>query len=175
MKQTFLKAVLLPALVACLSGCEGMQGRPERKKLPQLTADESWEGRPAAGTGHEQYPETFYAYHDTLISGRTYVAVQLQKPTLDTVAMALANAYEPLAGNFLAMLRQQGKSGILIDLRSPGQETAQQAGFQVQHDSGSSLPVVFVWDRYSAARAALLIRRLEQATSIRVTSLKTDF
>lgn len=174
MKHTFLKALLLVTLVGLFASCDDAPGKaPSRKKLPQLTADQSWEGY--QGLQLQQEPpgnnattvQAMVAYNDTIVGGKPFIALSLRNQEADSMALALVNLYEPMASQAMLLLKQQGKNGAVLDLRSEHTGKPVKATYTVQNETGLAMSLLFVWDTQSVGRAVGFTTRLQQITGIR--------
>jgi len=169
-------------LVLLLVVAWSCNGRPPRKKLPELAGDlASWEGLMTTADRHpEQIPglPPFYASDTTLILwGRTtdLLTITLPEPAYDSLTMHLVTLWSPMARTLLNQLAARGEKGVLIDLRtvpswqdrSGGSSTAYWVEKQGSAGSRLSLPVVFCWDPGSAVRATAFIDVLREMPGFR--------
>jgi hypothetical protein len=178
--QPWLGLLLMAAL---LSGCEG---RPARKKLPDLDGVEvSYEGTNSIG---DRTPETipglppFYATDTNMrIGGRAtgLLAIALPDPDFDSLAQRMVTAWGPSAALLRDQLLSQGCKGVLIDLRTkagPSAHDARTESYRVEGQQAAtvflSIPVVFCWDAASAGRAMAFIDALRAMPEFRFTRIE---
>jgi len=156
-----------PVFIACtacilLAGvaCSGGQQKPARKKMPdfnRLGISESFydTGTPAGLAG---FP--FSTGEMDVKSGSTqstFHAVALPDASFDSLAMGIIASHASTAISLLGEWSKQAEKGVVIDLRSPKSESGQRADYILQRTGEFSIPVVFLWDRSSEARAAAFI------------------
>ncbi|HTR28568.1 MAG TPA: hypothetical protein VMH27_04830 [Puia sp.] len=99
---------------------------------------------------------------------RDFLVLAIPDPARDSTIGTLIATGENLAPYLLNELHQLNKSGIVIDLRlAQGTPTIRQ-DYQVTSTAlkASNLPIVFLWDQYSADRAAYFTRYVEQFPGI---------
>jgi hypothetical protein len=188
-KNPFSKYRFWLVLVLIIIAVWSCNGRPARKKLPDLAGDPAfWESTMTIVDRHpEKIPglPPFYASDTTLLlGGRTsdLLTISLPDRTYDSVAVQLVTAWSPMARTLLDQLAARGEKGVLIDLRISlsrqdhfgDRSTAYQVESQVSAGARLSLPVVFCWDRASAARAAAIINRLRGIAGFRYTPIDGD-
>ena len=95
----FLSTTLL------LSGCGG---KPERKKLPDVSLFPGWEDMPLAKASQG----LLFTGDTSIQEGTTltrFSAVALPDPSFDSLTVAMVNGYAPLAGTLLSQWELQGK------------------------------------------------------------------
>ncbi len=168
---------LLPLILFVLivqQSCSSGPSVPPRKKMPELTSlqgPESYipysERQSTAGL-----PFTT-GYVDLQVGGgtATLFAVSLPDATDDSLIMNLINTYRPLAVPLLTGWVQQQQYPVLIDLRAHGSQHTQRADFLLQKEGSFTLPVVFLWDSYSAGRAGNYMQLMHTNPAISVTRL----
>jgi hypothetical protein len=185
-KILFSQRRLWLGLVLIIFAAWSCNGRPARKKLPDLAGDgASWEG---AMTTPNRHPEQitglppFYAGDTTLLlRGRTtnLLTITLPEPAYDSLALQLVTTWSPMARPLLDQLSAWGEKGVLIDLRtgpsrqdlSGGWSTAYQVDRQGSAGTRLSLAVVFCWDGAAAARATKFIDALREMPGFRYTRI----
>jgi hypothetical protein len=115
-------------------------------------------------------------YIDLQVGGgtETLFAVSLPDAADDSMIMNLVNTYRPLAVPLLTSWVQQQQHPVLIDLRAPGSQHTQRADYLLQKQGAFSLPVVFLWDSYSAGRADSYMQLMYTNTAISVTCLSRN-
>jgi hypothetical protein len=185
-KNLFSLYRLWLSLVLIIIAAWSCNGRPARKKLPDLGGDlASWEGIKINQDRHpEQIPglPPFYASDTTLrLGGRTtdLLTITLPDPAYDSLATKLVTAWSPVARTLLDQLAARGENGVLIDLRTDptGQDHSgiESASYQVDRQvlAGAriSVPVVFCWDATSATRATAFIEALREMPGFRYTQI----
>lgn len=166
-----ITAVTLIAFEGC--GSPG-QSIPERKKMPELTSLQGPESYAPYGERQSVAGLTLTTgYVDLQVSGGTesLFAVSLPDAADDSLIMNLVETYRPLAIPLLSTWAQQLQYPVLIDLRAPGTQSTQRADYLVQKQGAFSIPVVFLWDSYSAGRANNYMRLLNTAPAISVTRI----
>lgn len=107
-----------------------------------------------------------------------YMLIPLPDPADDSATMNMVNTYKPIAIPFLTQWAQQQQTGVVIDLRADENQQLQRAEYLVQRQNAFSIPVVFLWDRSSAVRAASFISILEAYPAVkanRISSRGTGF
>ncbi|WP_146217454.1 hypothetical protein [Chitinophaga sp. S165] len=112
-------------------------------------------------------------YVDLQVSGgtATLFAVSFPDATDDSLILNLINTYRPLAVPLLTQWVQQQQYPVLIDLRAPGSQHTQRADYLLQKEGAFTLPVVFLWDNYSAGRAGNYMQVLYSNPAISVSRL----
>lgn len=187
------KWILLVALGACLASCH--RGRPARKELPEylgalpeipatVTPNPSRiEGRPGdGGSGTQTAPSASgYLFYSTdtslLLQGlrRDLLVLAIPDPANDSAIGAMIAAGHALAPYLLSELRQDNKTGIVIDLRLGDHTPTIREDYLVSSPAleAQDMPVIFLWDRSSAGRAAAFAQYLEQFPGI-TWSLSND-
>ena len=111
----------------------------------------------------------FYTSEVEIQSGgtmETFVAVSLPDPANDSLAMSLVNSYKPLALPLLAEWGTRERKGVLIDLRSSASPAIHREDYVIERGDAFSIPVVFLWDPASAARAAAFIGLLQSIPAV---------
>lgn len=168
MKRSFFAFTGLLVLAGLCAGCEGSTGGPpERKKLPDLAGSPSWEGPYQQEQEQQEFPSgKLFVYSDTSIDGKTYISLLLHNPAQDSVALALINMYKPMVGSAIGFLQQRGKAGVLLDLRGKAGSREFSASFVTKNRQGLSMPVIFLWDASSGARADLFMERLREIPGV---------
>lgn len=149
-------------LIGIFSSCGG---RPERKKMPEF-AGLNLEGEPpfkSQETGIKEWP--FYTGDTSImIDGTvsTFLSLAMPYPAYDSLAWSTVKAYEPFAVSFLMEWARLGKDGILIDLRNNTGRETHRADFRIEGRESAimPIPVVFLWDAGSTARATAFIGTL---------------
>ena len=166
--------ILIIALGAGLASCH--RGRPARKELPEYlgTLPET----PATVTPLPSHlgarlSGNYLLYStDTslLIRGdhRDLLLLALPDPSHDSTIQAMIAAGQPLVPFLLTELHQQNKSGLVIDLRLGDNTPTIREDYMVTSAvlKERDFPVIFLWDRSSAGRAAAFTQYLEQFPNI---------
>jgi hypothetical protein len=147
------------ALISC------QRSRPVRKKLPpELT---SFSDVPPQLTPVKAPSDILFYYSDTtlLIQGlrRNLAVIGFADPDKDSTIRALINAGQSLTSYWLAELRRDNKTGIVIDLRQDEYSPSIRKDYLVEP---AGLPIIFLWDKTSAARAAAFTQLFEQFPGI---------
>ncbi|KAA2238947.1 hypothetical protein F0L74_22290 [Chitinophaga agrisoli] len=174
LSKRLLSAGGLLSLAVTLSfqSCAPSGGGSSRKKMPELTGSQSLESYVPYGMqqGNAAFPFAT-GYVDVMANGQmeTLLSVALPDAAEDSMMLSIIAHYKPLATMLLTQWAQQQKTGVLIDLRSSPVTTALRADFMVQRQDAFSLPVVFLWDRNSAPRAAGYMRLLDSAPGFNIT------
>lgn len=169
--------ILLPLMLFVLvvqQSCSSPAQAPPRKKMPELTSLQGPES-------YIPYSERMSAtglpfttgYVDLQVGGgtETLFAVSLPDAADDSLIMNLVNTYRPLAVPLLTGWVLQQQHPVLIDLRAPGSQHTQRADYLLQKEGAFTLPVVFIWDSYSAGRADSYIQLMYTNPAISVTRL----
>jgi hypothetical protein len=163
MKQYFYFFVTIALLLA------GCGGKPERKKLPDLSIFPGWEETPL----DKAHQGLLFTGDTSLEEGSRltcFSGIALPDPAFDSLTVAMVRGYGPLAETLFSQWETQVKKGVLIDLRSgPGVDYFR-ADFavspQVSGNAKTKVSVVFIWDRPSANRAGYLIEAMESVSEI---------
>ena len=99
------------------------------------------------------------------------LVIPLPDPAADSATISLVNSYKPIAIPFLTQWAQQQQTGFIIDFRQDEGLQVQRAEYRVQRENAFTIPVVFLWDRHSAARAAHFMNMLETFTSVKANRI----
>ena len=170
------KWILLVALGACLASCH--RGRPARKELPEYLG--ALPEIPATVTPKPSRIEAGfrnsagYLFYSTdtslLLQGmeRELLVLAIPDPAHDSAIGDMIAAGHALAPYLLSELRQNNMSGVVIDLRLGDNMPTIREDFRVTSAAlgAQDMPVIFLWDRSSASRAAVFTRYLEQFPGI---------
>ena len=100
--------------------------------------------------------------------------IPLPDPADDSATLALVNNYKPIAIPLLTQWAQQQQTGVVIDLRKDESQQVQRTEYLVQRQNAFSIPVVFLWDRSSAARAAGFINILESYPAVKANRISSS-
>lgn len=172
MKEFAFKTLAATLVLSLSWGCDGLpKNRPERKKLPALSSyrDELEPRNNVTRADLTQWP--FYAA-DTSVSLGGYrqpcQLFRLPDPAYDAMAWGIVKAYEPLLLPLLTTLFDQGKKGIVVDLRQGklAGSSRSDLAVRVRADQSLSLGVVLLWDAASATRANALLSELQSSSLI---------
>jgi hypothetical protein len=181
-KNQVLQRRLWLGLVLIIVGVWSCNGRPARKKLPDIAGDQaSWEGVRTAADRHTEQIfglPPFYVGDTTLrLAGRTsdLLAISLPEPAFDSLAVQLVATWSPMARTLMDRLAARGDRGVLIDLRTGssrqdhpgGSSTTYRVDRQEPTGARLTLPVVFCWDLASTARAMAFIDALREIPGFR--------
>jgi hypothetical protein len=117
---------------------------------------------------------TNYLFYSTdtslLIDGlrHDFLVLAIPDPSHDSTIGALVSAGFNMAPFLLAELHQLRKTGVVIDLRLSGAGPTVRQDYQVTSSflKETNLPIVFLWDRDAAGRAAFFSQFLEQFPGI---------
>ncbi len=180
MKTTLFLCTLF--CIACLS-CQ--RGRPARKELPPSLSSlpeigatvtplpSRWSVAPPQTSSSSSSSSYLFYSTDTalLIDGirHDFLVFAIPDPSYDSTIGALIASGESLAPFLLAELHTLNKAGVVIDLRlSSSYGPTIREDYQVTSGSLSvtKLPVVFLWSRDAAGRAAFFSQYLEQFPGI---------
>jgi hypothetical protein len=173
MKRLFFKVSLVVTLAGLFAACDDSPGKgPARKKLPSLIEDQSWEGYQGLQLQQEQSgdnattAQALVAYNDTIVNGKPFIGLSLHNLAVDSMALALVKMYEPMAGTAITFLKQQGKSGAVLDFSNQQTNKPLKATYSTKNSTGQSISLIFVWDAVSADRAAIFMSRLQEVPGI---------
>lgn len=159
MTHRLIFGILLSLL--CFS-CQ--RGRPGRKTLPPESVSLNDES-PSYNT-HPPVSNILFYYSDTslLWQGlrRNLAVITLASPNKDSVICSVINAGQSLLPSLFTQLRGESKSGVVIDLRQVATQPTIRQDYLISTDKSDQLPVIFLWDRSSAARASIFINLFEQ-------------
>jgi hypothetical protein len=165
--KLFFTACMVAVLLAVTS-CGGGTAKPERKKM--LTVNSlgvSEQYNASSSTGLVDFP--FSTGEMDVQSGsiaRTYHSVSLPDASYDSIAIGLIAGRRPLAVSLLAQWAQQEHKGVVIDLRSSTGANGQRADYTLERSGAFSIPVVFLYDRSSAARVAAFVEIMQSVPEI---------
>ncbi|MBS1579030.1 MAG: hypothetical protein JST29_05255 [Bacteroidetes bacterium] len=100
---------------------------------------------------------------DMLFNGvpTSCVSIALTDPSMDSSAMNLLNTYKPFALPLIAEWAKQNKA-VALDFRTIG-GTEERAEYTIERPGSFSIPVIFLWDKLSARRAAFFMQQLNDA------------
>ncbi len=101
-------------------------------------------------------------------TGASWLTFPLPNASYDSLAFSLAETYRPVAGPLIQQWARNNDNGIVLDLRS-GNHGVQRATFSVETPV-RSIPVVLLWDRFSAFRASAYLRTLKTVPGIKTLS-----
>jgi hypothetical protein len=163
MRNWILFALLISG--ACIS-CQ--RSRPARKKLPpELT---SFSDVPPQLVPVKAPSDILFYYSDTalLIQGlrRNLAVITLADPEKDSTIRSLVTAGQSLTSFLVAELHRDNKTGLVIDLRQDEYSPTIRQDYLVEPTGQEKLPVIFLWDKSSAARAAMFTQLFEQFPGI---------
>ncbi|ATL49219.1 hypothetical protein COR50_19700 [Chitinophaga caeni] len=171
MKKLLLTCCGLALFTGLLSSCG--PSKPERKKLPMYSEAATWEGPygyrgiQATEPGNAS-TAAYFTYADTLVAGQRYAHLNMFNPELDSLALAAAKFYQPMATAAVQLLKQQGISGVVADFRMPNSLGFKQSSFLATDLMGQTAPVIFLWNDASAARAAVFMQTLNTTQGLKV-------
>jgi hypothetical protein len=169
-----MKTTLLFSTLFCLACLSCQRGRPARKELPPSLSTLPEIGAtvtpfPSRWSLAPQQPSNYLFYStDTslLIDGirHDFLVLAIPDPTHDSAIGALISSGQSLAPYLLTELHQLNKAGVVIDLRLSDNSPTIREDYLVNSNAlkETNLPVVFLWDRDAAGRAALFTQYLEQ-------------
>jgi hypothetical protein len=175
MKNRRLVSIFFCLCFACVS-CQ--RGRPARKELPP-----SLSSLPEIGSTVTPFPSRWslapqqssnYLFYCTdtalLIDGirRDFLVLAIPDPVHDTTIGSLISSGQSLAPYLLTELHQQNKAGVVIDLRLSAASPTIREDYLVNSSDWKEnhLPIIFLWDEYSASRAAFFTQYLQQFPGI---------
>lgn len=168
------KAAVLALATILLYGCAA-SGGGQRKKMPEFANSEGeFEAfQPFKNQKSEGYGLGFNTINtDVMYNGVTTECVSVTLPSsLDAQASALFSLYKPLAGVLLGEWAKQQRNGVVIDLKSAPGPGGSRADYQIKNPDDSSIPVIFLWNNQSAARASLYISMLSEVPGVTVKLL----
>ena len=171
------QAVMVSLALTVFISCGQAKKKPARKTLPELT-DSFHGGRDQARMTADKNP--FHIGDTTMvISGLRHqmLTIGLPNPEFDDVAMNIANAYafEPLTNMLWERLLDDQKTGLIVNfIQNNGNQLQQlqQQSFTVENSDPQlkKLPVIFICDESSKARAAVFVARLGELSFIKLNS-----
>jgi hypothetical protein len=151
-----VKIALFVCWTLALCGCDG---RPDRKKLPDLTSLQGWEDTPLPKADNQP----FIASDTAIMKGSKlsrFFSISMPDPRNDSLAISLVTNYGPFARSFIEKWVNQQKTGILIDLRTKAGNENHRADFLVKSSlpgsSNFNISLIFIWDGASAYRYVYL-------------------
>ena len=149
----FLFAVILYSCVP------GRSSETNRKKMPELSDESSFEGpSPFGSSGLSDLSgyQGFYAAVPPEDIPRGYLYFPLPDPSGDSMSLAVLQNYKDLAIPFLQSWARDNHQGIAIDLASHRGAPIQRGYYTFQKEGMFSIPVLLLWDDGSAGRVATL-------------------
>jgi hypothetical protein len=167
---------LLTGLVCCflimfLFGCSGIPGIPgipgasvpSRKKMPDFSDDDNdFEiSAPFNNAAKSQRNEEFSftaSNVDLMMNGtmQGFVSIPLPDETTDSAAISLVNTVKPFAMMLLSSWAKQQRHGVLIDLSKHAGSQVYRTDYLLKKSGGFAIPVVVMWDQFSAGRVTTL-------------------
>lgn len=161
-KWIFLGLLASGAFISC------QRSRPARKKLPPEL--NSFSDVPPQLTPVKASSDVLFYYSDTtlLIQGlrRNLAVISFADPDKDSTIRSLVFAGQSLTSYWLAELRRDNKTGVVIDLRQDEYSPSIRKDYLIDPAGQEKMPVVFLWDKRSAARAATFTQLFEQFPGI---------
>lgn len=173
-RRNLLIATFALVLGLALTACQ--RGRPARKELPGYLG--TLPEIPATVTPFPAHAATRltgnYLMYSTdtslLVDGdrRELLVLAFPDPAHDSTLQAMIGAGRSLAPYLLNELRSQHKAGLVVDLRVDPASPATREDYLVSGDAirAHDFPVIFLWDRNSAGRAAAYTQCLTQFPGI---------
>lgn len=157
----YKRVALIPLLMLMLYSCMPGAGVPARKKWPELNGFQG-----AFQTG----------YTDMMMGNgmATLFTISLPGAGDDSAIMNLVNTYRPFAVHLLTQWAQQQHKGVLIDLRANAGQDLHRADYLVQREGAFSIPVVFLWDGFTAGRAAAYMNLLHISPAVNVNQVSGE-
>ena len=153
-------------------GCGGPT-KPARKKMPGFNS--LGVSDPINPTGLTDFP--FSTGEMDVQSGSTqsvFHSVALPDASYDSLAMGIIARNRPYAVSLLGQWSKQDGKGVVIDLRGNGGNTGHRADYILERAGEFSIPVIFLWDRSSEARAAAFIDIMRSEPSIQCRRMGND-
>lgn len=148
-----------------------------RKKMPDLTSDNSLEGpMPFQATTPPPGPDAF-AFHTSNIdleiggSMQGFLYVPLPDAANDSLAIALLHSYKLMAMPLLNTWATQQHEGVAIDFASHNGAPTHRSDYTLEKAGEFSIPVVIIWDQASAARVAQLRSIAAELPGVTLTSI----
>jgi len=165
-----------PVFIACttwvlLTGtaCGGGPQKPARKKMPEFNRLGISEQFNSPGTTADWANFPFSTGEVDVQSNNTqsvFHFVALPDAGYDSLAMHIIAGRQSEAVSLLAEWARQEEKGVVIDLRSRAAETGHRTDFTLERPGEFSIPVIFLWDRSSEARAAAFIDIMHSVPAI---------
>jgi hypothetical protein len=93
-------------------------------------------------------------------------SVALPDASYDSLAMHIIAGQQSSAVSLLAGWARQEEKGVVIDLRSSATETGHRVDYTLERSGEFSIPVIFLWDSFSEARAAAFIDIIHSVPAI---------
>lgn len=155
-------AALLFLAFICYS-CEETK-KPPRKKMPELNGFSVPENERSSNVRRADGLPFATADIDMMVEGtiHSFLKISLPYAADDSIALNLFNQYRPFAVPLLSQWNNMRRDGVVIDLRSQAGGYSLQADFVIEKHNTFSIPVVFMWDRSSASRAAAFMNMLHE-------------
>jgi hypothetical protein len=133
-----------------------------RKKMPDLTGDNSLEGpMPFQASARSTGPETF-AFHTSNIdmevggSMQGFLYIPLPDASNDSLTITLLRSYKLVAMSLLKTWSAQQHQGVAIDFTSHDGSATHRSEYTLEKAGEFSIPVVIIWDQASASRVSEL-------------------
>jgi hypothetical protein len=173
-----MKTTLFLSILFCLASLSCQRGRPARKELPP-----SLSSLPEIGSTVTPFPSRWslapqqnsnYLFYSTdtslLLDGirHDFLVLAIPDPSHDSAIGAMISSGQSLAPYLLLELHHLNKAGVVIDLRLSGNTPTIRQDYQVTSSDlkETNLPIIFLSDQYSSARAAFFTQYLEQFPGI---------
>lgn len=175
-----LKCSLLIVSAGFLFSCSepaGGAGRPDRKKMFTLNDQELTGECNFARPAHE-LQQTSFGMHDVDLTVNgirgTYVSLAMPDASCDSAAIAMALTCKPFAVTLLSQWAKQEKKGVLFDLRHNYNNDELRSDYVVESPGMRSVPVTFLYDRYSANRVAGYINTIKLVPALQCKLLESS-
>jgi len=173
--RNYKRVALIPLLMLMLYSCMPGAGAPARKKWPELNGFQGAGGLTTQVTSEMGLP--FQTGYTDMMMGNgmaTLFTISLPGAGDDSAIMNLVNTYRPFAVHLLTQWAQQQNKGVLIDLRANAGQDLHRADYLVQREGAFSIPVVFLWDGFTAGRAAAYMNLLHVSPAVNVNQVSGE-
>lgn len=160
-------------LFGCMPGGGGST-RPERKKMFALDSRTKVGECNFIDPDYEASELPFTTRYVTMtVNGApaTFLSVSLPDASYDSAATALALDFKPFALPLLSQWAHQESKGVVFDLRKNITATELRADYMVETPGMFSIPVIFLYDRYSVGRMADFISIIKSVPAMQCKAL----
>lgn len=178
------KIVGLAFAILLLQGCSGApSGDPPRNKMPEF-ADMS-NGFEGGGYSFQSRRTRDYSEFGLTLTNvdigfmgtlESCVSVALPSASDDSVAFNLVHTYGRFALPMLSEWSKRERNGVVLDLREQSQTgvVPHKTEYLVSCGNNRDIPVIFLWDAFSAQRAAAYTQLLDQLSGIGYRKLSSN-
>ncbi|MBK7098885.1 MAG: hypothetical protein IPH58_11625 [Sphingobacteriales bacterium] len=170
--KTMMLFAVVVGLTFTLFSCTTTQS-PTRKKMPNYLNDAAFESGAYFRTNGANKSDAFNLVtnnENILLAGVSVpmISVSLASPMYDDAILNMVAEYKPIAALLLTNWVAQGNNGAVLDFRTVNSNQAMEAQYYLKRAASTSIPVVFRWDKNSAARAQTYMSLLTDVPGIKI-------